>query len=113
MILKPTSPDIQTGPPHNGGFVRYNMSHMNDYEQKMLQEGEGRMVGAGIGLIFMSPILAFIFAALIAGFLSLPFNPVFYTVWALIGGFGVLCFYATFKERAERKRKEAKSNEIA
>lgn len=77
---------------------------MNHYEQKMLQDRESRIIGAGVSLIIMSPAFGIVAGAFLASAAAL------YAVTALFAVFGVLSIVAGIKEKRERKQLAANAN---
>lgn len=77
---------------------------MNYYEQKMLQDREAHLLSASINLTIFALPVAFILALIPAYFLQLPYQPVFYAIWAALEIFGVLGVIGAIREKIVRKR---------
>ena len=78
---------------------------MNYYENKILQDRESHLIGAGISFVLMSPLLALAIGAVLGSATGMV-NIFFYGTWAVVLMFGVLSIVTGIKEKINRKRNQ-------
>lgn len=77
---------------------------MNYYENKQLQDRESHIIASGVVFLIFAVVIALILAAVIAYPLGLPFNPMFYGLWAFFEIAGVCGIVGGIKEKIDRKK---------
>ena len=74
---------------------------MNYYENKVLQDRESHLIGAGISFILMAPLFGIVAGAFLLSSLAL------YVVTGLFVLFGIMAIGGGIKEKVDRKHNQS------